>query len=88
MSDEFQNFNSPFGQSLGENTKYLDFIGDVLSFSNETNIFTEILDVLDANNLAFHEFASIVTCLGKWDKNVGKIVHGRVPKENPEILTK
>ncbi len=82
MSDKFQNFNSPLGQSLEEIIKYLDFIGDVTSFSNETNIFTEILDKLDVDNLSFHKFASIVTCLGKWDKNVGKIVHQQVPEEN------
>ncbi len=83
MSDQFQNFNSPLGQSLGQNTQHLEFIALASGFSStETNIFTEIWDVLQVDRLADHEFASMVTFLSKWDKNVGKIVHGRVPEEN------
>ena len=83
MSDQFQNFNSPLGQSLGQNTQHLEFIALASGFSStETNIFTEIWDVLQVDRLADHEFASMVTFLSKWDKNVGKIVHGQVPEEN------
>ncbi len=88
MSDKFQHFNSPLGQSLGENTKYLELIGCVTNFPNETNIFTEILGVLDVENLGLSPFSSIVNCLGNWDKNVGNIVHGLAIEENVRNIDK
>ncbi len=89
MSDEFQNFKSPLGKSLEQNTKQLETIAHATGFfSTETNIFTEILDVLEVDSLAHKQLGHVVTFLGKWDKNVGKIVHGRVLEANIQNFDK
>ncbi len=89
MSDEFQNFESPLGQPLGQNTQFLEAFGNLQGYAHtETSIFTEIMDVLQVNCLAHYKFSRVVTLLGKWDKNVGKIVHGKVPDKNISNIDK
>jgi len=89
MSDAFQNFTSPLGQPLGPYTKMLEAIGFRPGYAHtETSIFTEIMDVLEVRSLAEYRFSRVLFLLGKWDKNVGKIVHGRVPDFNISDIDK
>ncbi len=89
MSDAFQNFTSPLGQPLGPYTKLLEAIGFRPGYAHtETSIFTEIMDVLEVRSLAVYKFSRVVTLLGKWDKKVGKIVHGEVPDFNISDIDK
>ncbi len=61
MSNEFQNFQSPLGKSLGLNTEHLEFIAITSGFfSPETNIFTEMLNVLEVNSVADEKLAKLV----------------------------
>ncbi len=89
MSDAFQNFKSPLGQPLGPYTKMLEAIGFLPGYAHtETSIFTEIMEVLEVHSLAEYRLSRVLFLLGKWDKNVGKIVHGRVPNFNISDIDK
>ena len=89
MSNEFQNFESPLGKSLGLNTEHLEFIAISSGFSStETNIFTEMLDVLEVDSVAHEKLANLVTFLGKWDKKWEKLYTEKFLKKLSKMLTK